>query len=70
MLSQDTCADGPCEPKRGPQLWQKPTRTPTPLHAQPGYPGTGRGQRNEGTKVIACNRPGKCLSHPPNQPAM
>lgn len=48
MLGQDSCTDGPCEPKRGPRLWQKPSHTPTPIRAQPGYPGTGQRPEEQG----------------------
>lgn len=30
VLGQDSCPDRPCELKRRPQLWQKPTHPPTP----------------------------------------
>ena len=47
MLGQDTCAEGPCELKRGPQLWQKPTPASAPsldTQVQAGARGT-RGLR-------------------------
>lgn len=59
MLGQDTCPDGLCALKRGPELWQKPTHPPT--HSMPslGAQVQGSGQRNEEMNVTAFYSPDK-----------